>query len=167
MSRRDNFEHLEKENQELRKINAKLLAACKTRGAKMSETKHTPGPWEYFEQKEWGRDSMYGCVRAPQSAGGFVIVNGCAPGGTEEQKANARLIAAAPNLLAALKQIAEGETQCCPRCQGNGRLWADGKVHYPSEQRDTILCGNCGGSGRLQPDNAQDIAAAAIALAEK
>jgi len=28
MSRRDNFEHLEKENQELRKINAKLLAAC-------------------------------------------------------------------------------------------------------------------------------------------
>jgi len=29
MSRRDNFEHLEKENREFREINAKLLEACK------------------------------------------------------------------------------------------------------------------------------------------
>jgi len=59
-------------------------------------TKHTPGPWEYFEQKEWGTSgAYYGCVRDKT---GLVIVNGCAPGGTDEAKANARLIAAAPEL---------------------------------------------------------------------
>lgn len=70
-------------------------------------------------------------------------------------------------LLEALREIAESESECCPRCEGDGRLWADGKAHYPSEQVDTILCGNCGGSGRLQPENAQDIAQAAIAEAKK
>lgn len=83
----------------------------------MSETKHTPGPWEYFEQKEWGRDSMYGCVRAPQSAGGFVIVNGCAPGGTEEQKANARLIAAAPDTAAERDKLKEINAKLLAACK--------------------------------------------------
>ena len=63
------------------------------------QSKHTPGPWEYFEQRHWRGEKMYGCVRG----GGMVIVNGCAPGGTEEDNANARLIAAAPELLAALE----------------------------------------------------------------
>jgi len=66
------------------------------------------------------------------------------------------------DLLVALVQIAGLETECCPRCEGDGRLWADGKVHFQSEQRDTILCGNCGGSGRLLPEDAQIIAEAAI-----
>ncbi len=76
------------------------------------------------------------------------------------------LVNAAPQLREALRQIAEAESVCCPRCEGDGRLWADGKAHYPSEQRDTILCGNCGGSGYLQPENAKDIAATTIAAAE-
>ena len=65
------------------------------------QSKHTPGPWEYFEQRHWRGEKMYGCVRG----GGVVIVNGCAPGGTEEDNANARLIAAAPELLEHLERM--------------------------------------------------------------
>lgn len=67
------------------------------------------------------------------------------------------------DLLEALEQIRDLETECCSRCEGNGRLYADGKAHLPSENADTILCGNCGGSGRILPEVAQDIAEAAIA----
>lgn len=70
-------------------------------------------------------------------------------------------------LAEALKQIAEGETSCCPRCEGNGRLYADGKAHYMSEGAPTIFCGNCGGSGRLQPENAQEIAGVVLVDARK
>jgi len=69
-------------------------------------------------------------------------------------------------LLAALEQIRDLETECCSRCEGNGRLYADGKAHYPSENADTILCGSCGGSGRILPEDAQEIAEAAIAKAQ-
>ena len=61
-------------------------------------------------------------------------------------------------LVAALEEIRDLETDCCSRCEGDGRLWADGH---------TISCGNCGGSGRILPENAQDIAAEAIAESEK
>ena len=70
-------------------------------------------------------------------------------------------------LLEALREIRDAETTCCPRCEGNGNLYADGKGHYMHENAPTINCGNCGGSGRLQPENAQEIAQAAISLAEK
>ena len=66
------------------------------------------------------------------------------------------------DLLTALEQIRDLETECCPRCEGNGRLYADGKAHHVSENADTIFCGNCGGSGRILPDNAQEIAEAAM-----
>jgi len=69
------------------------------------------------------------------------------------------------DLLSALKEIRDLETECCPRCEGNGRLYADGKAHLLSENADTVFCGNCGGSGRILPENAQDIAEAAIAKA--
>ena len=83
-----------------------------------------------------------------------------------ESEENARLIAAAPDLLKALIAIRDTETECCPRCAGNGRLWADGQAHYPSYQGSTVDCGNCGGSGRLQPQDVREIAAEAIAKAE-
>ena len=74
------------------------------------KTQHTPGPWSYFEQNTWGGALprvRYGCVRSP-GPDSFVIVNGCAPGGIEEeQRANARLIAAAPDLLAACENFVE------------------------------------------------------------
>jgi len=85
------------------------------------------------------------------------------------QEDRARLIASAPDLkqqrddlMVALEQIRDLESECCPRCEGNGRLYADGKGHLLSENADTILCGNCGGSGRILPEDAQEIAEAAI-----
>jgi hypothetical protein len=67
----------------------------------------------------------------------------------------------------ALENIAELETDCCQRCEGNGRLYADGKTHLMSENAETILCGNCGGSGRILPEDAQTIASEALKEVEK
>ena len=66
-------------------------------------------------------------------------------------------------LVEALEEIRDAEDRCCPRCEGNGNLYADGKTHLMSENAPTMACGNCGGSGRLQPENAQDVAAVVLA----
>lgn len=55
-------------------------------------------------------------------------------------------------LKAALNSIAQAESQSCQRCEGNGRMWADGKAHYPSDTRETVACTYCGGDGRLAVD---------------
>ena len=62
----------------------------------------------------------------------------------------------------ALERIRDLETECCPRCEGSGNLYADGKAHYMSESAPTILCDSCGGSGRILPEDAQQIAAKAL-----
>lgn len=67
----------------------------------MSEIKHTPGPWSFGEVGPDGRLLIVGCERrryvadvqvhqVPRDAGVFEEI---------ERKANARLIAAAPELL--------------------------------------------------------------------
>jgi len=66
-------------------------------------------------------------------------------------------------MVATLTEIRDAEPVRCPRCEGNGRQWADGGAHYYSSSRETTVCGTCGGSGYVQPENAQDIAAAALA----
>lgn len=52
----------------------------------------------------------------------------------------------------ALENIASNEGTCCMRCEGNGKLWADGQSHYPSYEGPTVNCGHCGGEGRLYED---------------
>jgi len=69
-------------------------------------------------------------------------------------------------LLLALKAIADNEGQCCSRCEGNGRLWSDGKAHLPSYNGPTTACPNCDGKGRTYPD-IQQIALDTIAQAEQ
>lgn len=72
-------------------------------------------------------------------------------------------------LEAALREIADLEDSLCQRCEGNGRLYADGRAHYPSEGAETRSCPICGGAGRIyDTEAAQMIALAAIdaALAE-
>ena len=69
-------------------------------------------------------------------------------------------------LVEALEKIRDLETDCCPRCEGEGNIYADGKAHYMSENAPTIPCGNCGGSGRILPEDAQDIAVEALKEAE-
>lgn len=106
---------------------------CREGSNMTTETKHTPGPWTYFEQNVWrGDGETYGCVRG---ANGTVVVNGGAPGcGTEEQKANARLIAQAPTLLAqrdALLAACEKLMARSPECAAIG---------YP---HDAETCSTC------------------------
>lgn len=60
----------------------------------MSEAKHTPGPWR-------GDCEIIGNSRV-------VATTAWCSGFKEEDEANARLIAAAPDLLAALKRITAG-----------------------------------------------------------
>lgn len=63
----------------------------------------------------------------------------------------------------ALDEIANSEGECCQRCEGNGRLWADGKAHHPNENMPTRPCPPCDGEGRIYPDIKQ-IAIDALAL---
>lgn len=64
----------------------------------MSEVKHTPGPWHV------GKDFEAGIGRGFFVAGGkFVRANMVGP--NDAQEANARLIAAAPDLLALVKLV--------------------------------------------------------------
>lgn len=80
----------------------------------------------------------------------------------------ARKLNAFDEMLAALSEIAGMQPVGCQRCEGNGRLWADGKAHYPSENLPTTACPICGGEGKLPVDldEVQGIANDAIAKAE-
>lgn len=78
------------------------------------ETQHTPGPWLadfHNEQRNGGRFVTYvrgGNQLVPIAA----VPTGVEGYGREERRANARLIAAAPELLAALQALDErGHTQ--------------------------------------------------------
>jgi hypothetical protein len=79
----------------------------------MTDTQHTPGPWALDGKTRavtWGDVSF----SAPVGAGGFVIASHTistlptyqSDRLTPEHHANARLIAAAPELLAALQAVA-------------------------------------------------------------
>ncbi len=64
-------------------------------------TQHTPGPWEYTKVPDLPR------VRERKSGQGFLIAN-CENSSwlpKDETVANARLIAAAPELLTALEEL--------------------------------------------------------------
>lgn len=67
---------------------------------------HTPGPWTLSPYSS--------IVGIAISGGGFVIAG--VRGGREFSEANARLIAAAPDLLALAKQFASE----CSECEGLG-----------------------------------------------
>jgi hypothetical protein len=65
-------------------------------------TKYTPGPWEYnWNATRWVIDS------APAHA------IACTAGYEPENKANARLIAAAPELVEALRGFVDGAGEIC------------------------------------------------------
>ena len=85
-------------------------------------------------------------------------------GSFEITKSFGTMLEAAPQMLEALKGIADianDAGECCHRCEGNGRLWADGQAHYPSYNGPTIACPQCGGVGRFPEVSMGDIASAA------
>ena len=74
----------------------------------MEQQKHTPGPWE----AEWHRKYKQWNV-FPESGKAVVSVTDlCGEYSKEETEANARLIAAAPDLLEALKAIVSNQIRC-------------------------------------------------------
>ncbi len=92
----------------------------------MSETKHTPGPWSCAdlgdENNPWSSWSVY--HNGPLCHGG----DGCAT--TSENESNARLIAAAPDLLEALHGLLniEGAAVIGGRCKALAGL--DVQYHF-------------------------------------
>lgn len=69
------------------------------------QTAHTPGPWEIHDNI--GRKSELGIVA--DAAPCIIAVMGNAKAWPAEARANARLIAAAPDLLAACQRIVDCE----------------------------------------------------------
>lgn len=51
-----------------------------------------------------------------------------------------------------IREIIDNQTEICHRCEGEGKLWADGRAHSPNYKGETITCGYCGGSGRISKD---------------
>lgn len=73
----------------------------------MSEAKHTPGPWRAKDQGEGPRGRSLGiCISGANGLPLFFL-----PRGTEKNDANARLIAAAPDLLEALRAIRDSASE--------------------------------------------------------
>lgn len=80
---------------------------------------HTPGPWFCFPGEEWktseGKHAQWGCYRI--SAGGTDVADAnyyrigevSNVNNSPTNEANARLVAAAPDLLAALADLLEAE----------------------------------------------------------
>jgi|SRR5689334_19242645 len=65
-----------------------------------NEAKHTPGPWRVVERE---RDDN--AAYSIESESGIIVANVISGLGLETEAANARLIAAAPDLLAALHAL--------------------------------------------------------------
>lgn len=92
----------------------------------MSEVKHTPGPWEYVQSTE--HHGPYISSYAGDVADCYTMSNPMAAsirnGGDsypvtfqgEQAEANARLISAAPDLLAALKALRNACIGMVPEC---------------------------------------------------
>jgi len=70
----------------------------------MSEAKYTPGPWFYVEAADQGE--FFGCGVSETADGpGFIWFDDAI--NPEKDIANVRLIAAAPDLLEALEELAD------------------------------------------------------------
>src|SRR6185312_11463399 len=85
----------------------------------MGEVKHTPtpGPWRAFE------DRIYGICRDGRE---HIIVD-CDSPYVQDAEANARLIAAAPDMLVALKAIVDLQGKAAggfPLSEDENRAWA-------------------------------------------
>ncbi len=68
-------------------------------GPRTATASHTPGPWHFDYVEVIGESRQY------EISGNSRFVAGCG-GNTEQDKANAHLIAAAPDLLALVKRFA-------------------------------------------------------------
>lgn len=72
----------------------------------MTQTNHTPGPWS-LKMTGWRTNPF--AIYSPRRPGAVACVPSRTSVPLDEQDANARLIAAAPDMLAALERIANSE----------------------------------------------------------
>jgi hypothetical protein len=103
-------------------------------------TEHTPAPWHNERPRPESRTASAVICGAPPSCFphiAYIPTNGYAAS-LDEQAANARLIAAAPNLLATLKAFVERYTQLV----------------------------NCGDCGNWDPETDAEVIAARTAIAK-
>ena len=70
-------------------------------------------------------------------------------------------VASTEAMRKALEAIADNDGESCQRCEGNGRLWADGQAHPPAYDGLTRACPSCDGKGRTYLD-VKEIARAAL-----
>ena len=68
-------------------------------------SKHTPGPWTVKEDLHYGDEFWYGGPKGFTITVGPAVLGDTTKRTIPEQQANARLIAAAPELLACLKAL--------------------------------------------------------------
>jgi hypothetical protein len=90
-------------------------------------TKHTHGPWQVMPEE---CDRQYIRIRGTVLGGRYKVANVLTPvyadvhpREADETRANARLIAAAPDLLEALKSLVEDTTRYIP-----SRLWDEARA---------------------------------------
>lgn len=70
----------------------------------MSETKHTPGPWTFFQREDEGGTNYVHIRTTPNQSDGDTLHGYCGV-------ANARLIVAAPDLLDALQSALDAAAE--------------------------------------------------------
>jgi len=96
------------------------------------KNKITPGPWTTFSYPD--HVAVVFRPENPRRSGTICDLTGI--GG--EHDANARLIAAAPELLEACRALARLGIEKCPRCEGTG---------IREKLAVNEACGQCGGTG--------------------
>ena len=98
----------------------------------LATEKHTPGPWELYD--ELHRDEQYVIGIRGTSIGTYVIASvdyGYSEPFESQQQANARLIAAAPDLLAALKELGDW---VAAGLQASDKAWPDARCLQHTEE---------------------------------
>lgn len=97
----------------------------------MAESKHTPGPW-----KDWSDSTrLVVAQRSPDSGAHGVVATMAAGFGVEQKEANARLIAAAPELLDALKSA----LAFLDFCDFTDPEWGDSEGYEVAEKARAVI----------------------------
>lgn len=75
----------------------------------MSAPKFTPGPWDVIKPRDTGG---WGLCVAHTGVPGVIVAR--IPGRSiNTREANAQFIAAAPDMYAAIEEVARGDSDCC------------------------------------------------------
>lgn len=103
------------------------------------KTEHTAGPWSVATDEDWDGATVYAGKSYPAHARVVAVCEGSdIPGQwgecrTEEAKANARLIASAPDLMAALEGCITSEGAACFGDMKNHPEWMQRRLYAISD----------------------------------